>query len=174
MKSTSAIKTFHLGHGTCMHILSLFMVLLAGSVSRASEEADRIDFESMESLVPLGPPGKVWTTGDGIQHIRDFAVSGPVWGDLNGTLTVVANINWNLATGDGTAFGTAVLTVEWNGLTGTFEGRSQWKYEGFLVVAGQFVGHGTGDFEGMQMQANFFNADGGTPLIGSILIPSED
>ncbi len=111
---------------------------------------------------------------DGMQHIRDFPVAGPVWGDLNGTLTVIANINLNLATGDGTAHGTFILEVEWNGLIGTFEGRSQWKYDGFRIVAGQGTAHGTGDFEGLRMKANFFTAeDGRTPLIGTIFIPHD-
>ena len=109
---------------------------------------------------------------DGVLHMRNLPVEGPVWGDINGQLEVFANINQDLATGDGTAFGTAVLEMEWNGLTGTFEGRSQWKYAGFLISAGQFVGHGTGDFEGMHMRANFFHdEDGRTPLIGTILNP---
>ncbi|HUS34628.1 MAG TPA: hypothetical protein VM680_04675 [Verrucomicrobiae bacterium] len=168
MKTSFARKTFLNGPGTCIQILSLLITVLSGSITKA---VDRIDFESVESLVPLGPPGKVWTTSDGIQHIRDFAVSGPVSGDINGTLTVIANINWNLATGEGTAYGTFVLAVEWNGLTGTFVGRSQWKYSGFKVQDGQGVGHGTGDFEGMQLFANFFDESGVTPLIGTILIP---
>jgi hypothetical protein len=108
---------------------------------------------------------------DGVQHIRNLPVAGPVWGDLNGRLILLSNRNLNLVTGHGTAFGSAVLEVEWNGLVGTFEGRCEWKTEGFRIVAGQFIGHGTGDFAGMQMQANFFNDATGSPLIGTILIP---
>src|SRR5215213_5376505 len=95
----SAKHGFHSGPGTFMHILSAIIFLFSTSITRASEAADKIDFESVESLVPLGPPGKIWTTTDWIQHIRDFAVSGPVSGDITGTLTVIANINWDLATG---------------------------------------------------------------------------
>lgn len=156
-------------------ITSLLLIIAFSSpVSHASGGATKIDFEAEEALAPIGPPGKIWVSDDGVQHIRDFPVAGPVWGDLNGTLTVIANINLDLATGDGTAFGTFVLDVEWNGLIGTFEGRSQWKYDGFLITNGQGSARGTGDFEGMHMQANFFNEDGGTPLIGTILIPHAD
>ena len=149
----------------------LLLVLLSARHTNAA--ATKIDFEAAELLAPVGPPGKIWVSG-GIQHIRDFVVTGQVWGDLEGTLTVAANINWDLTTGNGTAFGTFLLAVEWNGLVGTFEGRSEWKYEGFRVLIGQATGQGTGDFEGMQLQANFFDTETGTPLIGTILIPNED
>jgi hypothetical protein len=155
-------------------LVGLIGVLVLGTVT-VSAQATKTEFEAQESLVPTGPPGKVWVSDDGVVHIRDLTVVGPVWGDIVGQLTVVANINQDTATGDGTAYGTAVLeveSVEWGDLSGTFEGRSQWKLAGGLIVTGQFVGHGTGDFEGMHMQANFFNAeDGTTPLIGTIHNP---
>jgi hypothetical protein len=152
-------------------ILALIAVLIVGTVSVAAKST-KTDFASEESLAPIGAPGRVWES-DGIQHIRDFPVAGPVWGELNGRLTVVANINWDLATGDGTAYGTAVLEVnDWNGLTGAFEGRSQWKYTGFAVTDGQFVGHGTGDFAGMHVKANFYDIDEDTTaLVGTIHNP---
>jgi len=152
-------------------LLGLTVMLVLGTAS-ASAQATKTDFVAEEMLAPTGPPGKVWVSDDGVVHIRDLTVVGPVWGDLVGQLTVVANINQDGATGDGTAHGTAVLEVEWGDLSGTFEGRSQWEYAGFLVTDGQFVGHGTGDFAGMHMQASFYNAeDGTTPLIGTILEP---
>lgn len=154
---------------------SFFTLLLMMAISSPASHASgttKIDFVAAETLAPTGPPGRVWVSDDGVQHIRDLPVAGPVWGDINGTLKIVSNRNLNLLTGHGTAFGTAVLHIEWNGLVGTFEGRSEWKIEGFRVVTGQFVGHGTGDFAGMQMMANFFQTPTGTPLIGTILIPS--
>lgn len=170
---------FALAWTMCVSIASLLVItFLSPLVSHASGAADnaavKIDFESEELLAPTGPLGKIWVSDDGVQHIRDFEVAGPVWGDINGTLTVVANINLDLATGDGTGHGTFVLDVEWNGLTGTFEGTSQWKYDGFLVSNGKGSADGTGDFEGMHMQANFFDDHGRTPLIGTILIPRGD
>lgn len=108
-------------------------------------------------------------------HLRDFPVAGPVWGDLVGQLTIVANINQDIYTGDGTGYGIAILLVtEWNGLAGTFDGRSQWKYTNFMVSTGQFVGHGTGDFEGMQMMENFYDEGDHTVLSGTILNPHGD
>ena len=167
-------KRLALAWAVSVTIRSLLVVICFSSwVSRAGGSAGngavKIDFVSEEALAPIGPPGKIWVS-DGVQHIRDFPLAGPVWGDLNGTLTTSFNVNLNLTTGDGTAFGTFVLEVEWNGLTGTFEGRASGKYEGFRI-SGQGIGHGTGDFEGMQMQAYFFNTATGTALIGTILIP---
>jgi len=151
-------------------ILSL-IALLALIVASASAQSTKTYFEAEEQLAPVGPPGKVWGNEDGIEHIRDLPVAGPVWGDLAGTLSINANINWD-ATGTGTAYGTAILDVEWNGKTGTFEGRSQWKYAGFVVADGQFVGHGTGDFAGMQMKADFYATGGGVAaLVGTINDP---
>ena len=148
------------------------LVLLLG-ISSPSSHADtgaiKLHFVSEEILSPIGPPERIWMSGD-VQHIRNFPLAGPVWGDINGTLTTYFNVNLNLTTGDGTAFGIFILEVEWNGLRGTFEGRAQANYEGF-VISGHGSGHGTGDFEGMQMQAFFFQEDGRTPLIGTILIP---
>ncbi len=107
-------------------------------------------------------------------HLRDFPVAGPVWGDLVGQLTIVANVNQDIDTGDGAVCVTAVLDITWNGMTGIFEVRSQWKYTNFAVSTGQFVGHGTGDFEGMQMMANFHDEGDHTVLSGIILNPHGD
>ena len=152
-------------------VLLLLLVALLPPATHANGTT-KIDFVAAEILAPTGPPGRIWVSDDGVQHIRDLPVAGPVWGDINGTLKLVSNRNLNLVTGHGTAFGTAILTVEWNGLVGTFEGRSEFKIECFRIVTGQFVGHGTGDFAGMQMMANFFQTPTGSPLIGTILIPS--
>src|SRR5688500_5581340 len=116
--------------------------------SHASGGATSFDFVAEELLTPFGPPGRIWMSGD-VQHIRDFPLAGPVWGDINGTLTTYFNITQNIITGDGTAFGTFSFAVEWNGLVGTFEGRATAKYEAFIIT-GHGSGHGTGDFEGMQ------------------------
>jgi hypothetical protein len=61
--------------------------------------------------------------------------------------------------------------MEWNGMTGIFDGRSQWKYTNGLVSTGQFIGHGTGEFEGMQIMANLSDQEVHTVLAGTILDP---
>ena len=155
-------------------ILVLITILTMGTIS-AYAKATKTDFASQERLVPIGPPGKSWVSDDGVLHLRDFPVAGPVWGELTGSLTAVANINQDIYTGNGTGSGTAFLEVEdFDGMQGTFEGRSQWKYTNGMVTEGQFVGHGTGDFAGMQMMANFFDEDDYTVLTGTILNPHGD
>lgn len=60
----------------------------------------------------------------------------------------------DLASGDGTGFGTFVFDVSWNGLSGTFEGR----FRGILtggVFCGRFIGGGTAGFEGMRINGTF-------------------
>jgi hypothetical protein len=150
--------------------LSSILLLGAFNITARAAETIKIDVVSEEKLAPTGPPGRIWVS-DGVQHTRDFPLSGPVWGDLNGNLSIIFNTNLNLATGDGTAFGSFVLAVEWNGFQGTFEGRSKAKYQSFLVTNGYGVGHGTGDFEGMQIQLSFFHEGDRVPLIGTIIMP---
>ena len=152
-------------------VLTFFSPLASYAGDAAGNGAISVPFEAEERLAPTGPPERVWVSDDGIQHTRNSPVAGIVWGDLNGTITILGNRNLDLATGHGTAHAEAVVDVEWNGLTGTFEGRSQWKLEAFRIVDGQFIGHGTGDFEGMQMEAHFFNDSGRVPFNGTILIP---
>lgn len=154
-----------------LSIASFLLVTgLSSPVSHANGGTTKFDFVAEELLSPVGAPEKIWMSGD-VQHIRNFPLAGPVWGDINGALTTSFNVNLNLATGDGTAFGIFIFAVEWNGLVGIFEGRAHAKYEGF-VISGFGSGHGTGDFEGMQFHANFFEVDGHTLLAGTILIPS--
>lgn len=171
MKTSSlAHRTFQPALETCIQLVTIFLALSSAPINRAAE-AIKIDVISEEKLRPIGPPGRIWVSGDGVQHTRGFPLAGPVFGDLNGTLSIVFNTNLNLATGHGAAFGSFVLAVEWNGLIGTFEGRSEAKYQNFLVSDGHGIGHGTGDFAGMQIELYFFNEGGRVPLIGTILIP---
>lgn len=63
---------------------------------------------------------------------------------------VVFNMNLDLATGDGDAFGSFALEGTLGGLHGGFEGR--WTMD---ITAGAvlltYVGQGSGDFEGMKL-----------------------
>ena len=132
-------------------IFALIAILALGTIS-ASARATKTDFASQEVLAPIGPPGKSWVSDDGVVHLRDFPVAGDVWGELTGYIY----------TGDGTGHGAAFLEVEdFDGMQGTFEGRSQWKYTNGVVSEGQFVGHGTGDFEGMKFFQTCFGGGGG-------------
>ena len=169
MQTSKLIRTLR-PNRLAILLLGIFIPLLSQAADTEGNGAITIDFEAEERLAPTGPPERVWVS-DGIQHTRNAPVAGVVWGDINGTVTVLGNRNLDLATGHGSAHGVAVVEVEWNGLIGTFEGRSQWKLENFIIVDGQFVGHGTGDFEGMQMRAHFFNDSGRIPFSGTILIP---
>src|SRR5688572_15228908 len=103
---------FPLGLKAAATITSLLLITVFSSpTSHASGGATSFDFVAEELLTPFGPPGRIWMSGD-VQHIRDFPLAGPVWGDINGTLTTYFNINQNIITGDGTAFGTFSFAVE--------------------------------------------------------------
>jgi hypothetical protein len=106
------------------------------------------------NLSVAGPPKDVWIDDEGIQHFRRLPVSLNVEGDLEGTSTVVVNLNINWATGNGDESGWSRFEGTWNGLTGTFEGRFSQTITDFIGV-GHGVSHGTGDFEGMKLMTSF-------------------
>src|SRR5688572_14765604 len=100
---------------TRLLLLVFFSSIATYAGDAAGNGAISVPFEAEERLAPLGPPEKVWVS-DGIQHTRNSPVGGIVWGDINGTITILGNRNLDLATGHGTAHAEAVLEVEWNGL----------------------------------------------------------
>ncbi len=60
--------------------------------------------------------------------------------------------------------GSSALDLVWAGLSMTFEGHFLLKFADF-VVAGRFVGHGGGDFEGMKKVLDFTEVMPGGPSI---------
>ncbi len=86
----------------------------------------------------------------------------PIIGTFEGSLfdwsnSVVFSFNLNLATGYGNGFGTCYFDVTWGTDSGTFErcrftARFAGPVEGGWVFSVEFVGHGSGDFEGMKIK----------------------
>jgi len=114
---------------------------------------------------------RLWFTGpdDSIIHTRGYDHFGDVWGDLDGTLFYDGDINLNVVTLDGAGGGTAIFTVAYGELSGTFEGRMTLKVRAGIVT-GTYMGHGDGDFDGMHLRFKFTGALGGVPAIADGVI----
>jgi len=113
---------------------------------------------------------RLWFSKHGtILHARGWDHYGDVWGDLEGTLTYVGDINFNLMTSDGTGGGTVCFSVNYEGLSGNFEGRMVIKVNGGYIT-GMFVCHGNGDFEGMHLKGTCEGGMGGDYLANAVLL----
>jgi len=118
-----------------------------------------ITFEFTNNAID-GAYERLWFSKHGtILHARGWDHIGDVWGGLEGTLTYVGDINFNMLTYDGTGGGTVCFTVNYEGLSGNFEGRMVIKVNGGYIT-GMFVCHGEGDFEGMHLKGTCEGAMG--------------
>jgi hypothetical protein len=94
------------------------------------------------TLTPMAPR-KHWVS-DGISHIRDQTQTGPVIGDIKGSVTVVGRSDVEVATMTGTGSGKFTITVTSGGSwEGSFEGR----FDAGLF-SGKLVAQGTGALSG--------------------------
>ena len=119
------------------------------------------------AFTPTGPPERQWVDDEGVLHFRGLPVSSPLTGDFVGTDFLIVNRNQD-PDGNGDSFGTFVWDGVWAGGSGTFEGR----WSSIIGVGGDFVGQGSGDFEGMRIMGSFTGPSGGpTTHEALVLIP---
>jgi hypothetical protein len=133
-------------------------------------------FTASVGEITEGVPERVWQTGT-TDHVRGLPCERPMSGDLEGLVTMVANLNIDATTGKGTGWGTITYDVAWNGLQGTFEGNFMMSMVDF-VWSGGVVAHGaSGDFVGMRLVARFWATDPPSPHYldyeGMIFVPSD-
>jgi hypothetical protein len=156
--------------GMAMLFLSLFCVVgVEAATVPTLEHKTAVSFEFTNN--PGEDFDKLWFTGpdDSILHSRGYDHFGDVWGDLEGTLFYDGDINLNMVTFDGAGGGTAIFTVVYGDLSGTFEGRMTLKVRAGIVT-GTYMGHGDGDFAGMHLRFKFAGALGGVPAIADGVI----
>ena len=110
-------------------------VLLLATIGLPAHAATTTSFAATAVETPSGEPARMWLDEDGILHIRGLPVSGPVSGDLEGTISILANLNLDLATGSGDLFGS--LTLETS--VGTWDSHFSGTITGGLA-SGEFVG----------------------------------
>jgi hypothetical protein len=140
-----------------LSVLIVIMVVLILGTIPASAGAERYEFEATQNFLSFVSQDRVWESA-GIQHIRNQYLLFTVSGDVNGINHLRLNSNVNIDTGDGVMWSSIVLELEWRGMDGTFEGKSQNSLVGGSVLnqaRTHFVGKGTGDFEGMTMFAEY-------------------
>jgi hypothetical protein len=101
-------------------------------------------------------PGEQTISGQ-VLHVRNASYTGPVTGDLTGTITTQIDYTVVLPNGNGEGHGNFIFEVtELFGepVTGTFEGRFSGPFD-VPVFRGQLHAEGTGDLEGMRLTAGF-------------------
>ena len=113
-----------------------------------------------ELLTPydVGAPEREWIDGGSTLHARGQSSKRDITGDIVGWEAVEGNINLNLETLDGQAWGEVTLYVTWKGREGTFEAHYSMQItDGY--ADGRVVGHGTGELEGVKLMAHVFDVD---------------
>lgn len=139
-------------------------VVLAGAAS-VSADQPRVSFvDATETVCTIPDPGKQWVSGDGILHVRgqvrhDRVVPNPGQGDprVNGFADLTANLDLDLATGDGTLAGSVQVTP----LDPVYHGASFVGHFNAKLTAGLAIGRadaqGIGDFDGLKLSGTFAN-----------------
>lgn len=134
----------------------LILVLAVMSVAPGAAKASKITTCALQTNT-AEIPGKMWFSNNGtIMHIQGqitYADIETLAGHpecdpaySSGQMEMVVNINLNLVTGKGNAYGRHTLTAD--GFEGGWEGVFSGKIENF-VYSGKAISHGTGDLEGM-------------------------
>ena len=132
-------------------VLMIVSALLVLSViAPAMASATKIPVKGSITAI-LTVPGEVRITEGNIMIQRDTEAEGPASGDLAGKIHISSNVNLNLNTGKGVAFGTFVFTDA----HGTFKGMWRVRYTGFVHFEGAAEGHGNGAYDGMLVKLSF-------------------
>ena len=100
------------------------------------------------ATLTITDPGNQWVSG-GIFHLRNQTQSGPVTGDITGTVTVTGRSDVTVADMTGTGSGKFTITAG----AGTWEGSFEGRFDGG-VFSGKLVTHGTGAFAGQILRGS--------------------
>ncbi len=112
-----------------------------------SAPAIKTSFIAEASFVPGNiSQGSIWTTKDGIQHVRGAVSEGTITGDLTGTFLIISYETVDFNTGEGVNHGKFTLILD----GGTFEGSFQSTIS-MYTFSGTFVGHGTDTYKGQKL-----------------------
>jgi hypothetical protein len=155
-------------------ILTLALLVVLVSVVPASAQAERLSFTGTTCIQNQTPPERFWISDDGVMHSRGVVLTNidVTDGDYDtGIAILTGNMDINLATGYGHAYGTFIIYP--SAYSGTFAGHwsSHISPDG---LRGSAVGHGTGDLEGVQIFNNLTSDNPNDPCTNSsitVLIP---
>lgn len=143
-------------------LLVLFVIVPVVITPVMAAPATKTPFTSEVSFV-FGniDEGRVWTTEDGILHIKGAVSEGTTCmhvvgiGDIQGTIMVVHDLTIDLNTGEGGCHGKFVVTVVG---VGTFEGSEHGIHTiigDYHGISGKVVAQGNGMFEGLKMMGSY-------------------
>jgi hypothetical protein len=148
---------------TVLFLLAVMIIdalALAPAVSGAAK-ASRITTCALQTNT-AEIPGKMWFSDDGtMMHIRGQLTYGdieplpghpecdPIYS--RGQIEMEVNINLNVATGEGNAYGKHIIRME--GRDGAWKGTFQGKIKGFSY-SGKAISHGTGGLDGLLQKMN--------------------
>lgn len=162
MKGTSNSARNTIKISTVFMLLSL---LAAGfAITVEAEDTNRTPVEFCAAITYGIEWGHYWKS-DGIAHLRDRIVAGPLYGDLSAHFTMVLNYMINLVDrgeepsmrrGDGNMWGEMTYIIQ-DG-SGTWECKYHGTTEGVnghALCSGSVTCHGTGAFEGQLLLADY-------------------
>lgn len=140
---------------------------LSGVASPTLATATRASFTATLTTVAFCCPDRAWIS-DGILHVRGSPQEFEMTGDLVGSASVIGNVDLNLAEGEGTLFGTFVVSTP----NTTWEGYYRGIISGGALAAGSgtMVGHGD---DRTLFRATFTELGGGTGGFGPYLVEGE-
>jgi len=129
-----------------------------------SADQPRVSFvDATETVCTIVVPGEQWVSGNGILHVRgqvrhDRVVPNPGQGDprVNGWADLTADLEMDLATGDGSLAGSLQVTPIDPSYHGSFVGHFTAKLTGGLAV-GRADAQGVGEFDGLKLSGTFAN-----------------
>ncbi len=111
------------------------------------EAATTTDITATATLT-ITDPGNQWVSG-GIFHLRNQTQSGPVTGDITGTVMVTGRSDVRVADMTGTSSGKFTITAG----AGTWEGSFEGRFDGG-VFSGKLVTRGAGAFAGQILRGS--------------------
>ena len=151
--------------------VAVLAVVAAIVGARVSADQPRVSFvDATETVCTITDPGVQWITGNGpggagVLHVRgqvrhDRVIPNPGHGDprVDGYADLTANLDMDLATGDGNLAGSVVITPNDPQYGGAyFEGHFTAKLTGGLAHDGRADAQGVGQFDGLKLSGTFAN-----------------
>jgi hypothetical protein len=138
--------------------VAIVVVLLLGAAGQVGGQAVRYDVSSYEYDCFTGME-KVWEEGNvlhvrGVGHTNVNVSTNP---ELNGINTTVADADFNLKTGYAVIRGT--MSLQPDGIAGTWEGTWTFIYNKGVGVTGRAVAQGTGVLKGKTLFLDLYDAE---------------
>ena len=145
-------------------LVLLVLATLALAATPASARATRTTYTAEEFICVEGPPQRMWFSANGTMlHIRGQSAESVVLSSnplVQGTNHLLKNMDLNLSTGEGHAYGTFSTSPE--AVDGTWDGHFTIRFSP-TSFSGSAAGRGSGDLAGQHVAIRFSALDPGDP-----------